>query len=365
MADPRSVRSTVSLRPHEHRVTLKPRPRPRGPEPKQAPTSDDIELIQDADGIAVIGDPTTVDAFLTSAGLSGTELGLGRLGSQFKAAAGVLNAGSVAAAQSGKWLRLTDESAAAMKKFAMVKNSTTGNLHATLRATGVQFAKNLQFVPGAASTLVNPGALAIAAAAMLQMSVQDTIEEIRDYLAAIDARVDDVLRAQKDAAVADMIGIDLIIEEAIAVRDQVGHVSDVTWSKVQATGMAIARTQGYALRQLDSLAGKVEGASLREIVSTVKAVESDVREWLAVIARCVQLQDAITVMELDRVAASAPEELLEHRHGLIAAKEARLAAIHRATESLLDRMGTVADRANAKMLLSPFPPVPPCPRAST
>jgi hypothetical protein len=43
-------------------------------------------------------------------------------------------------------------------------------------------------------------------------------------------KVDDVLRAQKDAALADMIGVDFVIEEAMTVREHVGRVSEVTWS---------------------------------------------------------------------------------------------------------------------------------------
>ena len=80
-----------------------------------------------------------------------------------------------------------------------------------------------------------------------------------DYLATIDEKVDDVLRAQKDAVLADMIGVDLVIEEAMTVREHVGRVSEVTWSKVQATPGTITRTQAYALGQLDALAEKMEG----------------------------------------------------------------------------------------------------------
>ena len=88
--------------------------------------------------------------------------------------------------------------------------------------------------------------------------MQQTMDEITDYLATIDEKVDDVLRAQKDAVLADMIGAGFDIEEAMTVREQAGRVTEVTWSKVQATSTTIARTQAYALRQLDALAEKME-----------------------------------------------------------------------------------------------------------
>ena len=59
---------------------------------------------------------------------------------------------------------------------------------------------------------------------MAQLAMQHAMDEITDYLATIDEKVDDVLRAQSDAVRADMIGVDLIIEEAMTVREHVGRV---------------------------------------------------------------------------------------------------------------------------------------------
>lgn len=316
--------------------------------------TNEIEVINDGDGLAVLGAPADVDAFLTSFGLDSVELELHRLGPSYTSAAGLLNIGAATAANSGRWMKLTQESFAASKALPLVKNATTGNLHATLRASSGQFTKNLQFVAGSAA-LSNPAVLAGAAAVMSQMALQDAIEEISEYLAVIDEKIDDVLRAQKDSVLADMIGVDLVIEEAMTVRGEVGRVSEVTWSKVQATALTIARTEAYALRQIDAQAEKVESASVADLAATAKIAESKVREWLAVIARCVQLEDALAVLELDRVLDSAPEDLDRHRLGLRSARENRLALIHRTTEQLLERMNTTIRRANTKVLLSPRP----------
>lgn len=314
----------------------------------------EIDVMSDGDGLAVIGAPADVDAFLTSQGLQATDLKLERLaGPAFKGSAALLHAGQVVAEQSGRWLKLTEESAAAMKKLPMVQNATTGNLHATLRATNGQFAKNLQFVPRAAA--LNPPVLLAASAAMMtQMSLQQSIDELGEYLEVIDQKIDDILRAQKDSVLADMIGVDLVIEEAMAVREDVGRVSEVTWSKVQGTALTIARTEAYALRQIDALAEKVEKAKVGEVAAAAKTAEPAVREWLAVIARCVQLQDALAVLELDRVLDSTPEDLQRHRVGLHSARDKRLAKIHSATEQLLERMNETVRRANSKVLLSPL-----------
>ncbi|GIJ23056.1 hypothetical protein [Micromonospora lutea] len=314
---------------------------------------DDIQLISDGDGLAVIGDPVAVERFLVSEGLPSKDLELHRLGPFLGRAAGVAQAGAEIAANSGRWMKLTEESARAASKLPLVTNSTTGNLHATLRAPSGEFAKNLQFVKG--GFFSNPAVLSGAAGLMAQLAMQQAMEEITDYLAVIDEKVDDVLRAQKDAVLAEMVGVGFVIEEAMTIRKQVGRVSEVTWSKVQTAPTTIADTQAYALRQLDALAEKLERKSkIGDVAKAAREAESKVREWLAVLARCFQLQDAFAVLELDRVFETTPAELDGHRLGLKAARKSRLDLIARCTERLMTRMDAAAGTANTKVLTHPF-----------
>jgi Mg2+ and Co2+ transporter CorA len=158
------------------------------------------------------------------------------------------------------------------------------------------------------------------------------MDEITDYLALIDEKVDDVLRAQKDAVIADMIGVDLVLEEAMALREHGGRVNEVTWSKAQATSATVARTQAYALRQLNGIAEKLEAKSkVGDLADAARDAQSKTQEWLAVLARCFQLQDAIAVLELDRVLDAVPDDLNAHRLGLKAARQKRLDTITRST----------------------------------
>ena len=316
------------------------------------PTMDDeIQLISDGDGLAVIGSPTAVERFLVSEGLPSRDLGLPRLGSVLAAAAGVAQAGSGISANSGRWVKVTEKSAQALKKYQLMKGSSPGVSLGVLTEKG-KIKEVLELAPR--SFMTDPALLAGAAGIMAQLAMQQTMNEITDYLAAIDAKVDDILRAQKDSVVADMIGVDLVVEEAMTIREQVGWVSEVTWSKVQATSATIARTQAYALKQLDALAGKVERESkVGDLARVSREAESTVQEWLAVLARCFQLQDAITVLELDRVLGAAPEELDRHRLGLRAARQKRLDLIARSTGHLVARMNAAAGTANTKVLLHP------------
>jgi len=318
----------------------------------------DVELVSDGEGLAVIGEPSAVERFLSAHGLPSKDLGLGRLGPALSAAAGIAQAGSEVVANSGRWVQLTEESARKLATSNLMKGSQTGLSRAVFtdgsgKITGLAEIVN---TPGVGSALANPALLAGAAGLMAQLAMQQAMDEITDYLAAIDEKVDDILRAQKDAVIADMVGVDFVINEAMHIRDHVGRVSEVTWSKVQATSATVARTQAYALRQLDGLAEKLERKSrLGDIAEVAREAEAKAEEWLAVLAQCFQLQDGIAILELDRVLDASPGELEQHRLAVAAARESRLTMIADASARLTARMDAAVEVANAKVLLQPGP----------
>ena len=314
----------------------------------------EIQLISDGDGLAVIGDPTAVERFLVSEGLSSKALELPRLRGVLGTGAAATQAGSEIAANSGRWVKLTDESAKLVKKHGLRKSSKSGLSTGVVKGGKGQVKGFVEFVKTPGSLLTNPALLAGAAGIMAQVAMQQTMDEITNYLAAIDEKVDDVLRAQKDAVLSRMIGMGFVIEEAMTIREHGGRVNEVTWSKVQATSATIAETQAYALRQLDALAEKMERKTkIRDLATTAKEAESSVRDWLAVLARCFQLTDAIAVLELDRVLDAAPDDLDGHRLGLKAARHQRLDSISRSTERLMGRIDAATGVANTKVLLHP------------
>jgi hypothetical protein len=258
---------------------------------------DEIQLISDGDGLAVIGDPTAVERFLVSEGLSSRDLGLPRLATVLSRGAVAAQTGSEIAADSGRWVKLTKESAELVQKHGLRESRTAGLSTGVVKGRKGQIGGFVSFVKAPRALLTNPAILAGAAGIMAQLAMQQTMDEITDYLVTIDAKLDDVLRAQDDAVWADMIGVGLDIEEAMTIREHAGRVNEVTWSKVQATSTTIARTQAYASRQLLALAEKVERETkIGDLARAAKEAESKAQGWLAVLARSFQLQDAIAVL---------------------------------------------------------------------
>ena len=301
----------------------------------------------------MIGEAGAVERFLASEGLPSKELGLDRLRDLLPKGAAIAQAGADLAAHSGRWVQLTKDSAQAVKTYGLMDSTTPGVKHAMIGNPG-DIKQWIQIAKGPGSALTNPAMLSGVAGVMSQMAMQQQMAEIADYLERIDEKLDDVLRAQKNQVLARLDGVGLAIREAMSVRKSVGRVSEVTWSKVQSSTSAILETQGYALRQLSDLADKLERQTkLDDIATTTEKARNEVQQWLAVLARCFELSDAVAVVELDRVLDASPDELDRHRTGLLAARQDRLELISQATGRLLNRMLTAADMANSKVLLNP------------
>jgi len=91
----------------------------------------DIQLISDGDGMAVIGEPNAVERFLRSVGqwARSRELDLDRLKPLLGLASEVVQAGSEIAANSGRWIKLTEESARLVKEHGLMETKTPGVSH--------------------------------------------------------------------------------------------------------------------------------------------------------------------------------------------------------------------------------------------
>lgn len=116
-----------------------------------------------------------------------------------------------------------------------------------------------------------------------------------------------------------------------------------------------ARTQAYALLQIDAIAEKLnKKADLGDIAKITREAEPRIQEWLGVIARTILLQDGVSILELDRVLDATPNDLDTHRLGLSKARQQRLELIARSTARILSQMDETVLRANGAVLFNPF-----------
>lgn len=310
----------------------------------------EVVLVNDGDGIALIGDKSTVDLFLRANELQSREISLEKFQPLVAATGSALLVGSELAANSGRWIKLTEKSAKLLKQGTAMAGSSA-NVSRTVLVEGGKTKHILEFT----KSVANPSVLAGVGGIMAQVAMQQALDEITDYLARIEGKVEDVLRAQKDKVLSEIIGVGLVIDDAMVIRSQVGRVSETTWSKVQGASSAIANTQSYALRQLDAIAEKLERKRAdKDLKAAITEAEKLVPEWLSVIARCFQLESALGVLELDRVLEESPSELDAHRQALQLNRAKRNEVVAVQITRLLDRVSGASQTAFKGILIHPL-----------
>lgn len=314
-----------------------------------------IELVSDGDGLAVFGRKSAVERFLRDKSLlkQSEVFSLDKLGDLAQLASPLIEGASEVASGSGRWVRLTEESAGLVREFGLMKTSTQGVSHAMIGDPG-SISKWIQIENGTGA-LLNPTVLAGAAGVMAQVARQSEMREIKAYLKQIDKKVSAVLRAQKDSHLATLAGCRFGVDRAMSVRDKQDGVTDpTTWSTVQNRIGEVDDLLGWAILGLNRIAGRFEDAERPgERAKLARTVENEVAEFLAVIAHCFDLHDALEIMRLDRVLAESPDQLNAQRGALEIDRRDRRDNVQVVTGHLIRRIDEAASAANSHVVLHP------------
>lgn len=314
--------------------------------------SDEVELVQDGDGLAVVGDPKAVEGFLSSMGLGevAVALHIDKLGRALETGSDLANAAAEIVEKSGRYVKLTKESAARFKAEGFIETKTKGVSYAMFGQPG-EVGGWVQVERTAGALLTNPAMLAGAAGLMAQFARQAEAEELKDLLSRIDSKLDDVRRRQRDEVLARLDRAIEAIDEAMAIRQHGGDTA-TAWEKVVVESGTIAQTRADALRAIEALADKVDGlSSVGKLAKAIAEVEKETALWLAVLARTSQLDNEYKILEIDRVMEAVPDKLEYHRRALDETMGKRQQIVLEKTEQLLSRMEKVAQFARANVIL--------------
>ncbi|GLW28300.1 hypothetical protein [Actinoplanes regularis] len=317
----------------------------------------DVEWVADGDRVAFFGDPDAVRAFLAREGLweASTDFGP-RLRAVLGAAGTVAQEGSEIAAGSFRWVKLTEVSANLQKQFGF-RHSKSGLPTGVIKGVSGRIRKIVEFEKGPGS-LLNPATISGIGGVMAQLALQQALAEITAYLARIEEKADDILARQDDSELARLYGISVTIDRALTIRnagdEPVKDLPAPLWSTVQHGHETINTAQGVAISRLQRVIKKMEARkSVRAAAKALPDSRQAVREWLTVLARCRQMQDALDVLELDQALRESPDRLDAYRQGMQAHRQTRQRDLEKVTETLLARLVAVARRADAKVLLLP------------
>lgn len=309
-----------------------------------------VTIIQDEQGIVFLGDAGTIDLWLKDEGFDSKAFTAKAIQTISSASKGAQAAGN-AMAESGRWIKLTKESAELVAKYG--KNCKKGPFQAgVVRQPNERIIKHLQFTqPGQ----LNPAMLTGISGVMAQMALEQVVSEITDYLKEIDAKLDDLLRDQKDQTVSKLAGISHMIDETMFIYQQVGSISATTWSKVSGCPQDIATIQAYAIAKIKGLTEKVEREqNPKQVRPLTQQIRQEIHQWLGMLASAVRMQDQVSCIELARVCQEEPEQLEAYKKGIVLARNKRLAEIEQSLNALGRQLETKAGIVGGKVLLNPY-----------
>lgn len=303
-----------------------------------------VEVFECDDGLLLFGAEDALSAFEVQ-----TQVKTAKVPSHAMARAGrAFGALSQLQEASGRWVKLDKESAAAVKASGKLKNLTSG----VLRTPDGRIAKHLKFENAA---LLTPAGTAVVATMATQVALESALEDIQEYLEDIDAKLDVLLKQRRVEVLGQMGGVALSIEEARTIYAETGHVSEVTWSKVQANDLALKTMLAEAIAQLNALADEIKSAASDKDRSAkaMARAQDDAPFWLGVLARSLAMQDRQHVMELARVADQDADQLESHRQGIRVARRERAVRITQALEAINASVGKSGHLSNLRRVTSP------------
>ena len=310
-----------------------------------------VTIIQDKQGIVFLGDAGTIDLWLKDEGFDSKAFTAKAVQTVLSASKDAQAAGN-AMAESGRWVKLTKESAELVAKYG--KNCKKGPFFqaGVVRQPNGRIIKHLQFTqPGQ----LNPAMLTGISGVMAQMALEQAVSEITDYLKEIDAKLDDLLRDQKDQTVSKLAGISHMIDETMLIYQQVGSISETTWSKMSGCPQDIATIQAYAIAKIKDLTEKAEREQdPKQVRPLTQQIRQEIHQWLGMLASAVKMQDQVSCIELARVCQEEPEQLEAYKKGIVLARNKRLAEIEQSLNALGRQLETKAGIVGGKVLLNPY-----------
>lgn len=309
-----------------------------------------VTIIQDEQGITFLGDAGTIDLWLKDEGFDSKSFKAKAVQTVSMASKGAQKA-SDAMVESGRWVKLTKESAEMVAKYG--KNCKKGALQAgVVRQPNGRIIKHLKFTqPGQ----LNPALLTGVSGVMAQMALEQAVSEITDYLKEIDAKLDDLLRDQKDQTVSKLAGISHMIDETMFIYQQVGSISATTWSKVSGCPQDIATIQAYAIAKIKGLTEKVEREQdPKQVRPLTQQIRQEIHQWLGMLASAVRMQDQVSCIELARVCQEEPEQLEAYKKGIVLARNKRLEEIEQSLNALGKQLEKKAKTVGGQVLLNPY-----------
>ena len=292
-----------------------------------AESDPELTIITGEEGALVIGPESELKRLSDKAELSAVSPQLLRRASQ------VLAGIEDYQKESGRWLKLDAESAAYLKRMGIKPGDIRAGVVRTkdvgrgvASRNGGSLLKHLQFEKAG---LLTPAAPMVLASMMQQAAVEKQMEQMQAYLEHIDAKLDEVLRFQKDSLAGEIDGVAEMLAEAALVLEDTAEVTDTQWATIAHLTADLAKLQGQVLRHLRAVAETMARSktSPGKVRATFQKTNDDAGSWFYELARTVQLQNQMYVLQLSRANAVEGEVAKDYAAAVARARQRRAARL--------------------------------------
>lgn len=317
-------------------------------------STEEVELIRDGENLLVVGNSRgIVEGFLRSSGLldRAKEITSQQLVPMLRSAAEITHTLADTVAESALWVKLTEESAEAIEKFGLTETEVPGVAYAMAGRPG-DIKQWLKISTSAGAKLANPGLLSGVAGGLAQAASQAEAEQLRELLVSLDAKIDKVLRGQRDAIIGPLNGVERHLRSAQTFLRVQGEIDAQEWDKIAGAPQRIREIQSTAVEKLRGIAADMEQHKrVGDLRSHLPELSDQVELWVGAIARCFTALDGFAVLELEHTASIAPDRLDAKRRAIQEDRQQAITELSAGVAELMGQLTASADRAKANRLL--------------
>jgi hypothetical protein len=248
-------------------------------------------------------------------------------------------------------VKLTPESAEAIKEFGLTDSGVPGVAYAMAGSRG-SIKEWLRIDTAVRAQAANPAVLSGLAGALSQAARQQEVAQLRILLETLDEKLDQVLRGQRDDILGDLAGIERELRAAFTTRRMEGSIDALTWSKLSGTSLEVRQVQAKAILKLGGIADDLKQYKrVGELNARLPQAKEEVQMWLSTITRCTTALNELEILELDRLAAIAPDQLDAKRLSLDCARQDDQGELYDGISLLMQRMDEAAATANQNKII--------------
>lgn len=310
--------------------------------------ADEVELMRDGENLLVVGSSKrAVEGFMRSAGLleRARMITSQQLVPMLRTASEVTQTIADDVAESGLWVKLTEESAQAIKEFGLTETDVPGVAYAMAGRPG-DIKQWLKISTSTGARLTNPGMLSGVAGGLAQAASQAEAEQLRALLESLDAKIDKVLRGQRDEVLGSLRGVERHLRSAQTFLRIQGEVDTQEWDKIAGAPQRIREIQSTAVEKLRGVAADMEQHKrVGDLDAHLPELKKQVELWVGVIARCFTALDDFSALELEHTAMIAPSKLDAKRRAIQEDRQEAIIELSDGVADLMDQMTASAESA--------------------